>query len=94
MNGLYVKSFDGSNTLNLPELIVCNSIPRSRHDIPTPDVAQAYSHLGHIASSIPLLDHAAKIEFLIVHDIAQVHHVLDQVIGDCSTFTVWLGHNR
>nr|XP_022306551.1 uncharacterized protein LOC111112950 [Crassostrea virginica] len=82
VNGLCVKSFDGSDTLNLPELIECNSIPSSRHEIPTPDVAQAYPHLCHIASSIPPLDHEAKIELLIGRDIPQVHHVLDQVIGD------------
>lgn len=82
MNGLCVKSFDGSDTLNLPELIECNSIPSARHEIPTPDVAQAYPHLCHIASSITPLDHEAKIELLIGRDIPQVHHVLDQVIGD------------
>ena len=79
MNGLCVKSFDGSDTLNLPELIECNSIPSSCHEIPTPDVAQGYPHLCHIASPIPALDHEAKIELLIGRDIPQVHHVLNQV---------------
>ena len=76
------QSFDGSDTLNLPGLIECNSIPCSRHEIPTPDMDQAYSHLCHIASSILPLDNEAKIELLIGRDIPQVHHVLDQVIGD------------
>lgn len=81
-SGYFVQSFDGSCTLSLPCLIECNDIPNNRHEIPSPAVADNYTHLHDIAPFIPDLDDGAEIELLIGRDLVTAHHVLDQRVGE------------
>ncbi|XP_056016957.1 uncharacterized protein LOC130053618 [Ostrea edulis] len=76
-----VESLDGSCSLDLPTLIECENVPNVREEIPTPDVAQHYSHLRDISSFIPSLDPKAEILLLLGRDIVEAHHVVDQRIG-------------
>ena len=80
-SGFMVESFDGSCTLDLPTLIECENVPNVREEIPTPDVAQHYSHLRDISSLIPSLEPKAEILMLLGRDIVEAHHVVDQRIG-------------
>ena len=83
-SGYAVKSLDESCTFELPCLIECNDIPNSRSEIPSPAVAQAYSHLNDLATCIPEVDDSAEIEILIGRDLISAHYVLDQRIGGDS----------
>nr|XP_034315803.1 uncharacterized protein LOC117685501 [Crassostrea gigas] len=81
-SGYFVQSFDGSCTLSLPCLIECNDIPNNRHEIPSPAVADNYTHLRDIAPYKPDLDDGAEIELLIGRDLVTAHHVLGQRVGE------------
>ena len=83
-SGYAVKSLDESCTFELPCLIECNDIPNSRSEIPSPAVAQAYSHLNDLATCIPEVDDSAEIEILIGRDLISAHYSLDQRIGGDS----------
>ncbi|XP_061166393.1 uncharacterized protein LOC133175314 [Saccostrea echinata] len=81
-SGYVVKSVDGSCTLSLPYVIECNDIPNNRHEIPSPAVADNYTHLHDIAPFIPDIDDVSGIELLIGRDLVTAHHVLDQRVGE------------
>nr|XP_034320016.1 uncharacterized protein LOC105322041 [Crassostrea gigas] len=66
--------------LHVPEK--CNDIPNNRHEIPSPAVADNYTHLHDIAPFISDLDDGAEIELLIGRDLVTAHHVLDQRVGE------------
>jgi hypothetical protein len=59
----------------------CGHLPNNREEIPTPDVAQNYSHLHDITQHIPPLDDNDKIMLLIGRDAIQAHYVLNQRFG-------------
>ena len=80
-SGYIVRSVDESCTLRLPCVVECNDIPDNRHEIPSPAVADAYTHLRDIAPFIPDIDDSAGIELLIGRDLIAAHHVLDQRVG-------------
>lgn len=80
-----VESFDGSMSLDLPQLIECNDIPYVREEIPTPNVAFFHDHLRSISSMIPPLDSDAQILLLIGRDLGEAHHVYDQRTGPQHT---------
>jgi hypothetical protein len=44
-NNICVQSIDGESTFELQDVIECNSIPSDLHEVATPDVASAHSHL-------------------------------------------------
>lgn len=76
-----IESFDSSYTIDLPTLIECDQIPNIRDEIPSPKVAEAYSHLKDIAEFIPPVQESAEILLLIGRDLLPAHHVLEQRIG-------------
>lgn len=76
-----IESFDSSYTIDLPTLIECDQIPNIRDEIPSPKVAEAYSHLKDIAEFIPPVQESAEILLLIGRDLLPTHHVLEQRIG-------------
>ncbi|KAK3099229.1 hypothetical protein FSP39_001287 [Pinctada imbricata] len=82
--GLVVESFDRSVRLDLPIVTECEYIPDNRHEIPTPEIARAYSHLSGIELLIPSLDSEARISLLIGRDLLKAHHVLEQLTGSDS----------
>ncbi|XP_033755752.1 uncharacterized protein LOC117338505 [Pecten maximus] len=86
-SGYVIQSLDGSCTLQSPCLIECNEIPNNRSEIPSPEVAENYSHLRDIASLIPPVNDSVEIEILIGRDLVSAHHVVDQRIdGDWLPF--------
>lgn len=76
-----IESFDSSYTIDLPTLIECDQIPNIRDEIPSPKVAEVYSHLKNIAAFIPPVQESAEILLLIGRDLLPAHHVLEQRIG-------------
>jgi hypothetical protein len=64
-HNIEVESLDHSVQLQLPAVTECSHLPDNREEIPTPDVAQNYSHLHDIAQHIPQLDDNARIILLI-----------------------------
>jgi len=80
--GLVVESYDGSTQHALPTVLECDQIPNDREEIPTPDVAQHYSHLTSIARHIPEENVSAPISLLIGRDAPEFHHVHDQKIDN------------
>jgi len=76
-----IVSHDSSVELKLPSVIECNQIPDIRDEIPTPDVARHYDHLNKIAEHIPEVDDKREILLLIGRDVADAHHVQEQIIG-------------
>lgn len=71
-----IESFDSSYTIDLPTLIECNQIPNLREEIPSPKVAEAYSHLKDIAEFIPTVQESAEILLLIGRDLLPAKHYL------------------
>ncbi|XP_052818526.1 uncharacterized protein LOC128244575 [Mya arenaria] len=84
-NDICIKSIDGSTEIDVPRVIECDDIPNELSEIPTPDVARAYSHLNHIADTIPNLQGDCKVQLLIGRDVPEAHHVMDQAIGSRGT---------
>ncbi|XP_062603438.1 uncharacterized protein LOC134265202 [Saccostrea cucullata] len=82
VNGLCVKSVDGSTSFDLPEVIECDSIPSDSLEILTSDVADSFPHLQRIASYLPPFDRTVNVELLIGRDLPDVHHVRDQITGN------------
>ncbi|MCG8046576.1 MAG: hypothetical protein N0E48_13205 [Candidatus Thiodiazotropha endolucinida] len=80
-HGLIIESLDGTARLELPNVLECNDIPNSRHEIPTPEIARYHSHLNAISHHIPPLDTSASIMLLIGRDLPEAHHVYDQRVG-------------
>ena len=80
-NGLIVEALDHTAKIEVPTLIKCNERPSVRDEIPTPEVAQHYSHLKNIGKGISPLDTDAQILMLIGRDAPDAHHVHDQRIG-------------
>ncbi|KAL5021845.1 hypothetical protein ScPMuIL_001000 [Solemya velum] len=86
-SGFVIQSLDGSCTLESPCLIECNDLPSNRSEIPSPTVAENYSHLADIAPQIPTIDDGVEIELLLGRDLVCAHHVLEQRIsGDMLPF--------
>ncbi|XP_061191767.1 uncharacterized protein LOC133200011 [Saccostrea echinata] len=76
--GLVVESIDGSCSFDLPTLIECSDLPNNREEIPSPRIAEQFSHLADIKDSIPELIESAEIELLIGRDLISAHVVEDQ----------------
>lgn len=76
MTGVVLKSLNGTES-ELPTLIECNSIPRDKHEIPTPEMARRFPHLNDIANQIPQLDENAEIHLLIGRDAPELLKVRD-----------------
>ena len=79
--GYVVESLDSSVCFKLPELVECNNIPNNRDEIPSPAVAEKYSHLQDIAAYIPPHDEHADIELLIGLDLIEAFYVLEDRVG-------------
>ena len=80
-SNLQVRSIDGKTNIVLPQVTECDEIPNEKSEIPTPEVARACPHLGHLTDHIPSLDLNINIELLIGRDLTEAHHVIDQVTG-------------
>lgn len=65
---LVVESLDGSKRHQLSNAVECNTIPDSKEEIPTPQVAQAYPHLRGIADEIPEICDDTEILLLVGRD--------------------------
>ncbi|XP_061190337.1 uncharacterized protein LOC133198227 [Saccostrea echinata] len=76
-----IESFDSSFKMDLPMLIECDQIPNIRDEIPSPLVAEQFSHLKDIAKFIPPIQENAEILLLIGRDLLPAHHVLEQCLG-------------
>lgn len=76
MTGVILKSLNGTES-ELPTLIECNSIPRDKEEIPTPEMARTFPHLSDIANQIPQLDENAAIHLLIGRDAPELLKVRD-----------------
>ncbi|XP_062612368.1 uncharacterized protein LOC134274127 [Saccostrea cucullata] len=76
--GLVKEALDGSSSFDLPTLIECSDLPNNREEIPSPRIAEQYSHLTDIKDSIPELIETAEIELLIGRDLTSAHVVEDQ----------------
>ena len=74
VTGAYVKSLDGK-TFKLPTLVECGSIPQSKEEIPTPDIATRFPHLRELAKHFPPIDSKAKIQILIGRDAPELMKV-------------------
>ena len=68
--GVILKSLNRTES-ELPTLIECNSIPRDKQEIPTPEMARRFPHLNDIANQIPQLDENAEIHLLIGRDVQE-----------------------
>lgn len=84
-HGLVIESWDSTQTLNLPVVTECDSIPCNRDEIGTPEIALHYPHLADIASEIPPLNDA-PILLLLGRDLVEAHHVIDQRVGKSSPY--------
>ena len=82
--GLSIRSLTGIVS-SLPTMIECDSIPKDKHDIPTPETARRFSHLESIASEIPSLDDAADIHLLIGRDAPELLKVREFKNGPIGT---------
>ena len=67
MTGTTIRALDGT-ALDLPTLIECDSIPRDKREVPTPEMARRCPHLKEIAGEIPPFDDDADIHLLIWRD--------------------------
>ena len=76
VTGVVLKSLNGTES-ELPTLIECNSIPRDKQEIPTPEMARRFPHLSDIANQIPKLDKNAEIHLLIGRDALELLKVRD-----------------
>ena len=76
VTGVVLKSLNGTES-ELPTLIECNSIPRDKQEIPTPEMARRFPHLSDIANQIPKLDENAEIHLLIGRDAPELLKVRD-----------------
>lgn len=85
MNNLVIESLDRSTKLEIPSVIECNSLPENRSEIPTPIVAQSYTHLRDVAHLIPEIENEVPILMLIGRDVITAHHVIDHRIGPSDT---------
>ena len=63
--GFSIQSMDGLPRNNLPPIIECNDIPDNTMEIPTPEVADAHTHLRHIAKELTPLCRYVGIQLLI-----------------------------
>lgn len=80
-----VASLEEKAQVALPPLPECNMIPDGRSEIPTPDIAQHFSHLTLVANKIPLADYSAPILLLLGRDVLSVHKVCQQYNGPHNT---------
>ena len=67
--------------LDLPTLIECESIPRDKREIPTPETAARFPHLKQIAAEIPPLDDNAEVHLLIGRDAPELLKVRSFING-------------
>ena len=94
---LCIESIDGNISFSLPKVIECDEIPTNTSEIPTKDVARAFTHLQEVEPMIPEFDSSAEILILIGRDLPQAHHVLDQKLVKptiCSKATFGLDNHR
>ena len=78
--GITVRSISGAEFV-LPTLTECNTIPQDKREIPTPSMARRFPHLTAIASEIPPLDAAAKVQLLIGRDAPELLKVRESRNG-------------
>jgi hypothetical protein len=71
---------ENSVSYDMPSMLECE-VPNNRDEIPTPEVALAYSHLKDLAPHIPPVDPSCSVNLLIGRDLIEAHHVMDQKIG-------------
>ncbi|XP_069110180.1 uncharacterized protein [Argopecten irradians] len=81
VSGVSIQSVSTLEHIDLPDLIECNYIPQDLNEIPTPDVANGYSHLKEIAPFLQPLNPSCGIHMLIGRDVPEAHHVKHQIIG-------------
>lgn len=67
--------------MSLPTLLECNMMPEDHNEIPTPGIAQYFSHLKPMADKIPPYDANAPILLLFGRDILSMHKVREQYNG-------------
>ncbi|PIK48185.1 hypothetical protein BSL78_14928 [Apostichopus japonicus] len=80
-NNLMISSIDDKVKFHLPALIECEMIPDDRQEIPTPDIANHFSHLKHIANKIPPVDPQVQILLLLGRDVLRAHKVREHING-------------
>ncbi|XP_044171546.1 uncharacterized protein LOC122955876 [Acropora millepora] len=78
--GVYIRSLNGIE-LDLPTLVECESIPRDKREIPTPETAARFPHLKQIAEEIPPLDDNAEVRLLIGSDAPELLKVRSFING-------------
>ena len=79
--GFSIQPIHGSSAIKVRTFIECNNIPNLRKEIPTPAMAQKYTHLSDIAEEIPPIDPSAEILLIIGRDVPAAHYVYEQRIG-------------
>ena len=79
--GFIIESIHRQVRLELPVLIECEYIPNNRAEIPTPEVVMHFPHLKDLAGNIQAINNSMNIILLIVRDLTEAHHVLDQRLG-------------
>ena len=67
--------------LDLPTLVECESIPRDKREIATPETATRFPHLKQIAEEIPPLDDNAEVHLLIGRDAPELLKVRSFING-------------
>ncbi len=80
ITGLLTRSLDGKLS-ELPTLVECDHIPQDKSEIPTPKIANRFSHLERIAGEIPPLDTDTKIQILIGRDAPELMKVRASING-------------
>ncbi|XP_068713049.1 uncharacterized protein [Montipora foliosa] len=80
VTGTIIRALNGT-ALDLPTLIECNSIPRDKREVPTPEMARSFPHLKEIAGEIQPFDDDADIHLLIGRDAPELLKVREFING-------------
>ena len=80
VTGATIRALNGS-ALDLSTLIECDSIPRDKREVPTPEMARRFPHLKEITGEIPPFDDDADIHPLIGRDAPELLKVKDFING-------------
>ena len=79
VTGTTIQALNGT-ALDLPTLIECDSVPRDKREVPTPEMARRFPHLKEIAGEIPPFDDV-DIHLLIGRDAPEPLKVRDFING-------------
>ena len=79
-SGTTIQALNGTS-LDLPTLIECDSIPRVKREVLTPEMARRFPHLKEIAGEIPPFNDDADIHLLIGRDAPELLKVRDFING-------------